>query len=259
MNAVSAGDEAKVTEIMEVYLGEEYVAKEILHSTHFTFLKEGTTEPTLGHPGSLYVIEGNKYGYVPEAQVGSWAEQQGLDWPERWRSEIPTHPWNGSSMIDFQSGPISLEQLPPDLQGPAGNLISDTNPDFPLSVENAVWALAGPEGSVPQVAGPGGEGADIVFIRDGEVVLRREVKSIVGSAQGTFNREISHAAKQVEYDGEVLVQVEAGRDAQSLVRSFRGSRPSEALQKYEGVKIVIVDSSGRVLYDGPLASRFVEE
>ncbi|MBB5912184.1 hypothetical protein BJY24_001051 [Nocardia transvalensis] len=51
-------------------------------------------------------------------------------------------------------------------------VIDDSNKKFPLTDSNAEAALrTGPAGTTPQVAGPGGAGADITFVDDaGNVV-----------------------------------------------------------------------------------------
>lgn len=133
-------------------------------------------------------------------------------------------------------------------------LIEDTNEQFPLTGRNADEALTGPPGSKPDVAGPGGKGADIKFRdADGNVVLRREVKSIDGNAN-SFNTDMSKAAKQVEYNGEVYVQAPAGTNGKEWVDYFRNWRQQPgALDKYKNVRVKIVDPNGQVLYEGPLA------
>ena len=134
-------------------------------------------------------------------------------------------------------------------------LIADTNPAFPLTRINAIRALCGPQGAVVEVAGPAGQGAAAVF-RTGSGLVRREVKSIAGEAQGSFNREVAHAAAQVAYEGEILVQVPQGTEALRLISRFRGSRRDPALLgKYRAVHITIVDPAGTVLFEGPLAPR----
>ncbi len=135
-------------------------------------------------------------------------------------------------------------------------LIADTNPSFPLTRVNAQKALRGPSGATVKVAGPGGSGADVEFRQltpEGNVVLRREVKCIQGSAQGSFNTEVSHAADQVQSGGEVVVQVTEGTDALRLVKRFRGSRTPTQLGFYRSVNITIVDPGGTVLFSGPVA------
>lgn len=138
--------------------------------------------------------------------------------------------------------------------GDVDELIRDTNKDFPLSRDNAKDALKGPEGTRAEVAGPGGEGADIKF-RDGNgnVVFEREVKSISGGPN-SFNTDMSKAAKQINYKGEVYVQAPAGTNGQQWIDSFRGRRSAADLARYKDVAVKIVDPSGNVLYQGPLAA-----
>ena len=132
-------------------------------------------------------------------------------------------------------------------------LIADTNPDFPLTRVNAIRALQGPQGAIAEVAGSSGQGADIIF-RAGSRLLSREVKSIVGGAQGSFNREVAHAAAQIAYAGEILVQMPQGTDALRFILRFRGSRSNPIqLEKYRAVRITIVDPLGMVLFEGSLA------
>ena len=133
-------------------------------------------------------------------------------------------------------------------------LTADTNPDFPLTRVNAIRALQGPQGAVVEVAGLSGQGADVIF-RAGSRLVRREVKCIVGSAQGSFNREVARAATQIAYHGEVLVQMPQGTDALRLISRFRGSRADPGqLEKYHAVRITIVDPLGTVLFEGALAA-----
>lgn len=134
-------------------------------------------------------------------------------------------------------------------------LIADTNPAFPLTRVNALRALRGLQGAVVTVAGPGGQGADVV-VHTSSGLVRREVKSIAGGAQGSFNREVAHAAVQIAYAGEILVQVPQGAEARRLIARFRGSRRSSAqLEKYRMVYVTVVDPGGAVLFEGPLAPR----
>ncbi|CCH32514.1 hypothetical protein ABZ816_23745 [Actinosynnema sp. NPDC047251] len=124
-------------------------------------------------------------------------------------------------------------------------LVRDSNPNFPLSRENAEAILrGGPPGTTPEVAGPGGEGADVVF-RDanGEVVGRREAKASDGT-YASFNSELTHATKQVQRNGEVWFQVPPGTDAQTWVRRWQGQRPGAGLDKYTDVTLVVRDSNG---------------
>ena len=114
-------------------------------------------------------------------------------------------------------------------------------------------AVRGPQGASRTVAGQGGRGADVVFQGPAARVLRREVKSIAGGAQGSFNRAVAAAASQLGYQGEILVQVPRGTDAVHKVLRFRGARQRPAdLGLYRSVNMTIVDDGGTVLYQGPL-------
>lgn len=145
-----------------------------------------------------------------------------------------------------------LSKLMTPIEANIARLIADTNPNFPLTRVNALRALRGPPEAMVEVTGPAGRGADVV-LRVGSHLMRREVKSIAGGAQGSFNREIAHAAAQIAYAGEILVQVPQGTEAWRLVARFRGSRRDPAqLGKYRTVHITIVDPAGTVLFEGSL-------
>ncbi len=132
-------------------------------------------------------------------------------------------------------------------------MLQDTNPKFPLTRNNAVRALDGPEGTHVEIAGQGGEGADITFVdKHGNVVLHREVKCIQGTGQGTFNREISKAASQAQYNGQIFVQMPEGTDAARYIARFRGARSTADLAKYNTVSITIADPAGNILWSGPI-------
>jgi hypothetical protein len=151
-----------------------------------------------------------------------------------------------------ERAPALLPQLSTATEQQIAALIADSNPAFPLTRINAIRALSDFPGFTPQVAGPGGAGADVVF-RRGHVAFRREVKAIAGGAQGSFNREVGHAAEQIGYDGDILVQMPAGSDGLRSVRRFRGSRPTPAdLGIYRSVRITIVDPAGTLLWEGNL-------
>jgi RHS repeat-associated protein len=79
----------------------------------------------------------------------------------------------------------------------------------PLSEANARNALEAPDGATGvKVAGKRGEGSDITFTdEEGNVVLRREVKTIKGT-YNSFSQNLSKGADQVEGDGEVVIQSE---------------------------------------------------
>jgi hypothetical protein len=86
--------------------------------------------------------------------------------------------------------PKLLPEVTATTEQQATTLIADSNPNFPLTRPNAVRALRGPPGATSRVAGPGGEGADVVFeqaTESGVVRVRREIKCIQGGAQGTFS------------------------------------------------------------------------
>jgi hypothetical protein len=142
-----------------------------------------------------------------------------------------------------------FDDLPPhEREALINNLIEDSNPNFPLTRENAEAILrGGPPGTKPHVAGPGGEGADVEF-RDenGNVVLRRETKASDGT-YNSFNSELTHATRQIRHDGEVWFQVPPGTDAESWVRRWQGQRPDAGLDKYSDVVLVIRDGNGQEL------------
>ncbi len=135
-------------------------------------------------------------------------------------------------------------------------LINDSNQTFPLTDANAEAALrSGPPGTRPAAAGSGGAGADITFVDEsGQVVGRTELKCIDGGPN-SFNTTISHAAKQVQYDGKVYVQTPEGTDAAQWVRSFQGRRSDEQLGRYAKVDVTIVDPSGKVLGNYNIGTR----
>ncbi|MDX8037103.1 hypothetical protein SK803_43515 [Lentzea sp. BCCO 10_0856] len=124
-------------------------------------------------------------------------------------------------------------------------LIEDSNKDFPLTRENAREILRnGPPGTTPEVAGPGTEGADVVFRdKDGNIVASREAKNTDGT-YNTFNGELKHATKQINNNGEVWFQVPPDTDADSWIRRWQGQRTDEQLGKYGDVVVVIRDSAG---------------
>lgn len=129
------------------------------------------------------------------------------------------------------------------------NVMSDSNPVFPMTRENAEAVLrGGPSGTTPRVAGEGVAGGDVQFVdAGGNTVFVRENKSI-GGGYNSFNKEIRHAASnQLNGSGEVWVQVRPGTDVDSWIRKFQGSRPAERLVNYAGVDVIFRDPSGNVL------------
>ena len=142
---------------------------------------------------------------------------------------------------DGEGGP---SQPPPNLDAARDLLIEDSKPGFRLTRGNADQILRGPPGTTPEVAGSGVPGADVTFRdADGDVVLRREVKSIEGNAN-SFNRELSRAADQIGRDGEVWVQVPPGTDVEGFVRTFQRNRTDERLADYQDVSVVFRDPDG---------------
>ncbi|PXX55603.1 hypothetical protein DFR70_12172 [Nocardia tenerifensis] len=127
-------------------------------------------------------------------------------------------------------------------------LMTDSNKAFPLSEANAEKILrSGPPGTKAEVAGPGGAGADVKFVDEaGNVVARTESKAINGGPN-SFNKELSHASKQVEYEGQVHVQVPEGTKVEEWMHKFQGSRNDQQLGKYSKVDVVFSDPAGNVL------------
>jgi hypothetical protein len=136
-------------------------------------------------------------------------------------------------------------------------LITDSNEKFPLSRENAEAVLrGGPPGTTPQVAGPGVAGGDVRFVdENGNVVLRRENKSI-GGEYNSFKGQLSHAAlEQLNGRGEVWIQVRPGTDVDSWIRRWQGSRTDGRLADYADVKVIFRDPDGNPLGEYGLGDR----
>ncbi|TCO52477.1 WXG100 family type VII secretion target [Actinocrispum wychmicini] len=156
--------------------------------------------------------------------------------------------------------PKSFDDLPPDKQEElVHDLTEDSSKGQPLSQVNAEAMLRdGPAGTTPTVARKGGEGADVQFKdADGNVVLRREGKSVIGGPN-SFNSRLSDGAAQVRYDGEVWVQLPDGttrQDAADLTRYFQDRRTDQRLGDYAGVDVVIRDESGQQLGRHNLGTR----
>jgi len=132
-------------------------------------------------------------------------------------------------------------------------LISDSNKSFRLSEVNAQTALRGPVGTVPKVAGRAVEGADVTFVGpDGNDAFLREVKCVTG---GNFGAQVSKAASQVRYDGEVFVQMPPGADVNRLLNSFWGARTDADLWKYRYVWVAVHDPTGARIGGGMLGLR----
>ncbi|PRX92484.1 hypothetical protein [Allonocardiopsis opalescens] len=135
-------------------------------------------------------------------------------------------------------------------------LIADSNPRFPLAPVNAEAALrGGPPGTKPVVAGEGVKGADIEFVSDTEVRLKRENKSI-GGGFNSFNRHLDHAIQeQLDGSGEIWIQVRPGTDVDRWIRRWQGVRTDGRLADYDGVAVVFRDSEGTSLGRYALSER----
>jgi hypothetical protein len=120
-----------------------------------------------------------------------------------------------------------------------------------LSEINSINALRGPQGSVPEVTGSTGKGADISF-RRGPEVLKREIKVVEGKAQGTFNSQVLKGARQVGYQGEVLVQVPPDTDVAVRLARLRGAVPVKDAGWLRSVHVTFVDPNGNIKFSGPL-------
>ncbi|MEV2237358.1 hypothetical protein [Micromonospora sp. NPDC049891] len=150
-------------------------------------------------------------------------------------------------------GQKSINLPPAERTAAIRRLIDDSNENFRLSEVNADAALRGPQDTRPQVAGPGGEGADVTFLgAGGTAAFRREVKCLKG---GNFSGEMSRAARQVKYDGEVFVQMPAGTDVGRLLQRFWGGRTDADLAKYRGVWVTVHDPDGKRIGAGMLGLR----
>ncbi|MES9859421.1 MAG: hypothetical protein ABW160_21660 [Candidatus Thiodiazotropha sp. 4PDIV1] len=139
-------------------------------------------------------------------------------------------------------------------------LVIDSNTKFPLSEVNARKMLDEyvPEGFTPKtVAGPGGQGADLVLEGPNGQIFRIENKS-TQSFRG-FDGEISHAAQNQATGNLVFVQAPEGTDAVKWMARFWGNRvkagmldtsiPANAakLDIYKNTDIVIYDPKGNLL------------
>jgi RHS repeat-associated protein len=117
----------------------------------------------------------------------------------------------------------------------------------PLSDVNARNALEAPDGATQtEVAGDGVEGADVTFKdADGNVVLRREIKTINGT-YNSFDKNLQKGAEQVKESGEVEIQgdISPAQFEQYLTKFRRlvKSRGREA--KYQHVRVRVRNSRG---------------
>jgi RHS repeat-associated protein len=135
----------------------------------------------------------------------------------------------------------------------------DTNGN-PLSDRNAIDALerdkpAGTEPKTDPLGSRTTEGGDVKFTdSNGNVVLRREVKTVGEGEQKTANA-IETGARQVYDDGEVLIQVPEGTtaaEARAGLRKFQTenvNRNRNNGRDFSKVRVRIVTPKGDVLVD----------
>lgn len=125
----------------------------------------------------------------------------------------------------------------------------------PLSEANARNALEAPDGATDvEVGGEGSEGADVVFKdADGNVVLRREVKTIKGT-YNSFNQQLRKGAGQVKEDGEVEIQAEISpaEFEQYLTRFRKQIKSLRRESKYRNVRVRVRNSRGDEIGSEPV-------
>jgi hypothetical protein len=162
-------------------------------------------------------------GYGPDRP----RDGEGGDDPTR----RPGEPGDGQDPYDAMT--------PEEQRAAKDELIADSNERFPMTEATAEAILrSGPPGTKPVVAGPGEQGADIRFVDpEGNEVARTENKNLDGGPNA-FNRNLGHAAGQVNYDGTVAVQVRPGTDINDLMHKFTGNRSDAQLEKYANVDVV---------------------
>ena len=178
----------------------------------------------------------------------------------RWCSPDPLGIRGGLNLFGFDGSPTNVSDprglstyTPEDV----ANLILDSNKKSPLSQANAEQILgSGPVGTTANVAGQGGEGADVLFKNSAdEVVAQTEVKSL--SSIKKFGAELSDGSdqltKQLGGSGTVFIQLPQGagqQDATNAINRFR-SQPGRNMADYKNVNLVVADVDGNKLYDGP--------
>lgn len=142
--------------------------------------------------------------------------------------------------------PEQYEQAVTELQ-------ADAPDSIPIPRAAADKRLDGPPGTTPEVAGPGGPGADITFRdADGRIVLKREAKTLDGNAN-SFSRQLSRIRdKQLTSGGEAWFEMRSGttrEEIYKLMRQFQQNRlgNSGGLDKYKGPIVNFVDEDGNII------------
>jgi RHS repeat-associated protein len=124
-----------------------------------------------------------------------------------------------------------------------------------LTQINAEFALTGPSQTAKTVVGGQGvEGADVTFFDYlGRLLYRREVETSTGSETSIYNA-LRRGAPQVEYDGDVLIQVPKGTEVPVFTKFFqrRAQAAAEHSSKFRKVRVIIRDTEGSTLFDGPV-------
>jgi RHS repeat-associated protein len=116
-----------------------------------------------------------------------------------------------------------------------------------LSETNAYKALEddAPEGAHPVAKGKSEAGSDIDFVdSSGNVVLRREVKT--ASSKNAFEKQLAKGSEQVDYDGDVFIQVPRGtttNQIRSWLTRFR-SQPKRDIARYSKVRVKVRNQDG---------------
>ncbi len=147
-------------------------------------------------------------------------------------------------------------------------LMADTNKFFArqyqLTRPNAIRALTGPPGTTSvKVAGVNGQGADIRFYRNEELLMRREIKALASEKQ--FQKRLSEGAGQAEYgqgarDGlEVWIQVRANPEFDlptlnkerqfwfNRLRGFQMDPNRRNLAQFSRVRVTVIDTRSQRL------------
>ena len=139
-----------------------------------------------------------------------------------------------------------------DLQAAIDSLVAEHSKQAgpPLTRKNAELALYGPAGATPKVAGDNVKGYDVLFYdASGRLVLGRQVKTFAGKPN-QFPGRLSDAAPNMQYDGELLVQVAPGVDeaaVEGMMKGFWGNRSDARLAAYQNMWVAFRSPDGRPL------------